>query len=734
MKMKPQPLSKIALLTALLSFTCAAFGQAKTGAAAQAAPAKQQAKEWEKIPTPPLHPFHPAQPRRIELPNGMIIFLQEDHELPLIDGVARIRGGSRSVPAAKTGLMDIYGEVWRTGGTKTQTGDQLDDYLEVRAAKVETDAGGDSTSISLSCLKADFNDVFRVFADLLRNPEFRADKIDIARKGLYDAISRRNDEPSEIASRVSAQLAYGKNNPYARIPEYASVAAVTRQDLVDWHNSHVYPNNIIIGIVGDFDSATMEAKLRETFGSWEKGPSVATPQIDFDPAKPGIYLVKKTDVNQSLIRMVELGTRRDNPDYYAIQVFNEAFGGGFSSRLFKNIRSAKGLAYSVGGGVGTAFDHPGMERFAMGTKSASTAQSIEALYQQIDDLKTDPITPEEIKLAKDSILNSFVFNYDSPEKVLRERMAYEFYGYPSDFLERFRSGIEKVTAADVARIIPKYIHKDQLKVLVVGNPADFDKPLSTFGTVTDVDITIPPPAGATQEQGEKPQASDAAGEALAAKAVDAMGGESRLQSIKSLQTNFDLTQNTPQGDVQMKMQATLLYPDHLYISGGGEMGSFTVVATPDEGFMTAPGMGVRNLPASQKADTLQQIKRDLIYLGQHLHDPAFSFKSEGNEKIQNADAAVLSVNGPGVSLRWYVDPQSGRVLRESYEAAGPQGPAQAQTDFQDWKTTDGLTLPYKRTSSRDGKVVSTSQYTSIQVNPSISPKLFDKPVVEAQSK
>lgn len=728
--MKFQPLSRIAILTTLLAFTCTAFGQAKTNATKE----PPQTKEWEKISIPPLHAFHPAQPKRIELPNGMIIFLQEDHELPLIDGVARIRGGSRSLLAAKTGLLDIYGEVWRTGGTKTQTGDELDDYLEVRAAKVETDASDDSTSISLSCLKPDFNDVFKVFTDLLRNPEFRDEKIDIARKGMYDAISRRNDEPSEIASRVSAQLAYGKDNAYARIPEYATVASITRQDLVDWHQSHVHPNNIIIGIVGDFDSTAMEAKLREAFGSWEKGPAVETPQIDFDPAKPGIYLVKKTDVNQSLIRMVELGTRRDNPDYYALQVFNEAFGGGFSSRLFKNIRTAKGLAYSVGGGVGTAFDHPGMERFAMGTKSASTAQSIEALYQQLDDLKTNPITPEEIKLAKDSILNSFVFNYDSPEKVLRERMAYEFYGYPSDFMERFRSGIEKVTTADVARVIPKYIHKDQLKVLVVGNPTDFDKPLSTFGEVTDVDITIPPPAGEAQEQNEKPQASDPTGEALAAKVVEALGGEPKLQSIKSLQMDFDITQNTPQGDMQMKMQATVQYPDHLYISGSGEMGSFTLVATPDEGFMTAPGMGVRNLPASQKADTMQQIKRDLVYLGQHLHDPAFTFKSEGNAKVENADAAALSINGPDVSLRWYVDPQSGRVLRESYETTGPQGPIHADTDFQDWKTTDGLTLPYKRISSRNGKVAGTSQYTLIQINPSISPKLFDKPVVEAQSK
>src|SRR5215472_7756050 len=183
-----------------------------------------QSSRWQQIPIPQLPAFKPQQPKRIQLSNGMVIFLQEDHELPLIDGTARIRGGSVSEPASKVGLVDIYGDVWRTGGTKTQTGDQLDDYLEVRAAKVETGGGPDSTSISFSCLKGDLDDVFKVFIDVLRNPEFRPDKIDIARKGAEDSISRRNDDVSDIARREAAKLAYGADNPYARVPEYSTVA------------------------------------------------------------------------------------------------------------------------------------------------------------------------------------------------------------------------------------------------------------------------------------------------------------------------------------------------------------------------------------------------------------------------------------------------------------------------------------------------------------------------------
>lgn len=483
--------------------TAVAFINLCTPLSAQA-PAAAGPQKWQQIPIPKLPEFHPPQPKRIVLPNGMVVFLQEDHELPMIDGTARIRGGERAVPAKKSGLTDVYGEVWRTGGTKIQTGDQLDDFLEQRAAKVETGGAIDSTNVSWSCLKEDFDDVFKVFVDLLQHPEFRADKIEIAQKGLYDGISRRNDDPSQIAGREAAKLAYGTNNPYAREPEYATVAAITRQDLVDWHGKYVHPNNIILGVVGDFDSAKMEARLREVFASWPKGPAANDPEIKPDPAKPAYYEVDKTDVNQSNIQMVGLGITRKNSDYFATSVFNEAFGGGFSSRLFGDIRTTKGLAYAVGGGIGAGWDHAGMLRLMVSTKSQTTYESIQALDEEIADLKKRPIDDEEIKRAKDSILNSFVFRFDSPEKVLQEKMAYEFYGYPLDFLENFQKEIEKVTKADVARVAAKYLHREQMAVLVVGHVSEFDKPLSTLGPVKKIDITIPPPPpGIVPSQGEQ---------------------------------------------------------------------------------------------------------------------------------------------------------------------------------------------------------------------------------------
>ncbi len=699
--------------------------------------AHAQATGWQQIPIPQLPPFHPAEPKRIPLPNGMIIFLQEDHELPLIDGSIRIRGGAQQETPAKIGMVDLYGEVWRTGGTKAQTGDQMDDYLEAHAAKVETNGGGDSTSIGWSCLKADFDDVFKIVLDLLHDPEFRADKLELAQSQFEESIARRNDNPASIAARESLKLAYGPNSPYARQAEYATILAVKRDDLLAWHKQYVHPNNMIVGISGDFDSAAMEAKLKAAFASWPKGPVAPKTKVEINPAKPGYYLVSKEDVNQSNVRMVAPGTDRRNPDYFAIEVFNEVMGGGFSSRLVQDIRTKLGLAYSVGGGIGTSFDHPGVTRFVLGTKSESTIQAIQAVYGDVDDLQKKPITDDEIKRAKDSILNSFIFNFDTPDKVLHERMAYEFYGYPLNFLEQYRAGIEKANVADVNRVAGKYLHKAQLAVLVVGNPKDFDKPLSELGPVTNIDITIPPPPGEPSGSEASPASSpgpsaastpapavsNPEGKALAAKVVEKMGGAAKLKSLRSM--NAKVAQQA-KDEPASQMVLTILYPDRMHLAMDSPMGPMTVVFAPTGAFMATQGQ-VRPIPASAARESLDQIKRDPAFIASHSDDPKFTFTANGSEKVNNIDTKIVDVNADGTVVRWYIDPATGMLLRESYSATNNAGPFKGETDLSEWKVFDGISVPTRQTNRQDGKESSVVTFTEVHINPAVDPKLFDKP-------
>jgi zinc protease len=720
----------LALLVAtMLSASFSSFAQAPaTPKAKSHAPAKTTQKApWEKIPAPPLPPFKPVEPTRIQLSNGMVIFLQEDHELPLIEATMRIRGGSREEPAAKAGMLDVYGDVWRTGGTKTKTGDELDDVLEARAAKIETDDNADSTTIALSCLKQDFETVFQTYLDVLRNPAFREDKIELAKEEMKSTISRRNDSIGAIAGREGAKLAFGKDNPYVRTPEYATVDAVTREDLEAWHPQHVYPNNIVFGMVGDFDAKEMEQKLRAAFEIWQKGPEVPPFHTEFKTAAPGIYFVNKEDVNQSEIRMVALGILRDNPYYYAVEVMNQVFGGGFSSRLFSRIRTAQGLAYAVYGSIGSAFDHPGAFHIGMGTKSVTTVAAIQSLNAQIDDLVKTPPTPEELRRAKDSILNSFIFNFDTPEKVLREKMAYEFYHYPLDFLERYRANIEKITSEDVARVARKYVHKEQMPILVVGNEKEMGaQKLSLLGTVTPIDITIPEGNSAASAAESAPQASNPEGKALAEKFVQALGGKEKVASVKAVEQKASSVRTTPQGDVSVETDNFVEYPDRVYSQLTTPSGPMIIAATPNMAYMAMGGQS-GEMPPSMKDDALKSLKRDVIAVAQHADDPKYVFSAGGTQKINNVDANVLKVDADGAAFTWYLDPKTNLPLRSEFTAAGRSGPVSRTLDFADWKSFDGLNLYTNRVVSDNGKVSSKESIRQWIVNPKIDPSIWQAP-------
>ncbi|MGH9421228.1 MAG: M16 family metallopeptidase, partial [Thermoanaerobaculia bacterium] len=204
-------------MTSLRNYAIAA------AAALLSLPAFAQVSDYHDIKTPPLHQMQLPQPKRVQLANGMVIFLMEDHELPLIRGSARIRGGARDLPADKAGLAGIYSAAWRTGGTESKTGDELDDFLEARAARVETGASEDASNVSMSILKGDFDAVFPIFVDVLEHPAFRQDKVDLAKTQATSGISRRNDDPKGIADREMVKLGFGTDSPYARQSEYATI-------------------------------------------------------------------------------------------------------------------------------------------------------------------------------------------------------------------------------------------------------------------------------------------------------------------------------------------------------------------------------------------------------------------------------------------------------------------------------------------------------------------------------
>lgn len=684
-----------------------------------AATAFAQVKDHRQIETPPLRQFSMPQPKRIQLGNGMIIFLQEDHELPLVRGRATIRGGSRDVPAAKAGLMGIYSGAWRTGGTQKQTGNELDQFLESRAAFVETGADNDSASVSINVLKGDFDTVFPIWLDLLRNPAFREDKIDLAKTQANTAISRRNDEPGGILGREAGKLGYGPDSPYARQSEYATIASITRDDLLDFHRRTVHPNNIILSFIGDFDSAKLEKKLRATFSSWKRGPQVTKPDPAASPAKPGVYFIAKDDVTQANIAMVHAGTHRGNPDYPALMVMNDVFSGGFSGRLMQALRSQRGLTYGVGGGVSAPWDYPGLFRVQMATKSETTLEAIDALRGEIRRLVNDPVTEAELSLAKESILNAYVFTMDTREKALAQRVLLELYGFPADYFEKYPTLIEKVTAADVQRVARKYVHPDSLAVIVVGKESAFEKPLSTLGPVTTIDIAIP---SAEPKADAAPVAGNAEGQALLQKVLQFAGGAANVATVNALRMTAAMNVQTPQGPMAIDAVTLVRHPDSMRQVMKLPMGEMTTVLTPETAFRITP-MGIQDLPSSQRDAAVADMKTDFFHILRSAGNPRYAFSAAGTETIGDVTAQKLEISPDGGKVTWFVDPATGRILRTIRTTQ--QG--ETVTDYAEWKQFGNLTMPVTAEVTRNGEKAADIQVTNVEVNPPVEDNAFVKP-------
>jgi predicted Zn-dependent peptidase len=627
------------------------------------------------------------------------------------------------------GLGNIAGQVMRTGGTKKMTGDQIDDFLESRAAEVETGVATDSGFASVSCLVQDFPEVVKVFSDILREPVFAEEKIKIAKTGLRGAIARRNDNPQGIVFREGARLIYGADSPYAAQTEYATVDAITRDDLLAWHRAYVHPNRIILGVSGDFQTKEMIATLRNLFKDWPKGPETKDPQAAFQTStKPGISWVQKEDMTQSNILLGHIGIRKDNPDFYAVEVLNEAFGGSFAARLFSNVRSQKGLAYTVQGGVRSNYDYPGTFVTFMTTKTETTAAGIDALLEEIDGIVKNPPSETEVKRAKESILNSFVFNFASTSQILSQQLVYAYFGYPADFLARYRENIEKVTTADVARVAQKYIHKDQLAILVVGPSKGHDRPLESFGKVTKLDITIPEPKAAGA-----PAATAATlekGKAAFAKVVQGLGGAAAVDTVKSLRMTANATVKTPQGELNVKIIQTTVLPDQVRQEVNTPMGTMVSVVTPAEAFASTP-MGVQPLPDSRRADTMKGLHRNPVVLAQRRGDAKLQVQHLGEEAIEGAKADILLVTLEGDEVKLWVDQGSGRVVRQAYRGNAQGGPGDFVTNFSDFRQAGSLTMSHKQETTLNGEPFQSLTAEQIEVNPQVDAALFAKPAANA---
>ncbi len=454
-----------------------------------------QAQHYSDLEFPALPELDIPEYTTFRLDNGLQVYLMEDHELPLVGGTALVHTGDRYEPADKVGLASIVGDVMRSGGTETYSTDDLNQFLEQRAASIETGIGVDSGSATFDALSEDLPEVFARFTDVLRHPAFPQERIDLTISQIRGNIERRNDNPEDILSREFGKLIYGSDSPYARTVEYSTLDNIDRSDLIAFYDTYFYPSNMLLGIVGDFDPVDMRQRVEEALGDWSSNNAESLPEKP-DAAQAnasGIFVVDQPQLSQSYIQLGHLGGLRSSPDYAALSVVNEVLNG-LGGRLVNEVRSRQGLAYVTYAFWAARYDYPGIFIAGGQTRSDATVPFIQLTLAEIERIRQEPITPEELAQAKDSVLNSFVFNFQTPGQTLSRVMRYDYYDYPADFIFQYRRDLQATTAESVQQAAHKHLSPDQIVTLVVGNQAEIDPPLQTLDTdsVTSIDIASVP--------------------------------------------------------------------------------------------------------------------------------------------------------------------------------------------------------------------------------------------------
>ena len=434
--------------------------------------------------------FEVPEVEPVRLANGIRVYLLEDPELPLVEVTAMIGAGSIADPPEIEGRCSLFASLLENGGAGELDPKAFEEYLESLAIDFSVSSGSYATTINLSVLKEDYGRALNILDDVLRRPRFDSDRLELLRRQSIEGIRRQNDNPGSIAGRTLNKAVYGEH-PLGRTPTVETVSAISREDLLNFHRQHFVPDNLWLAISGDFDRERLLADLNRLFEDWPAADYHPQPLPDLPLEQDaGVWFADK-DIPQATIRLGHLGIDKDNPDLQAVRVMNFILGGGgFNSRLMREIRSNRGLAYSVYSYFQVGRRLPGSFIAGSETKCASTWEVTSLMLDEFGRIRDEEVSGEELTLAKESLINSFVFAFANSHQVLNQQVRLDFFDYPDDYLRNYRERVSALTPGDIQRAAQTYLHPDKLSVVVVGCADEVEKNFYSLGLpVFEVPLT-----------------------------------------------------------------------------------------------------------------------------------------------------------------------------------------------------------------------------------------------------
>ena len=425
------------------------------------------------------------KPVEAKLKNGLTVLIVEDRRAPYISMQLYIGGaGALFEPAGMAGLASITAQMLREG-TNSKTSLQIAEDIDRLGASINTGASFGSPDVVLSAagLSDNFDVWFAIATDMLFQPSFPADELEKLKQRLRVQLREQRSGANFLLNERFNRAVYG-DHPAAKVSATAaSLDALKRETLVQWHRQRFVPQNAILGIAGDVSAKDLLAKLEKRLAGWKK--TELQPTWPANPVAANarhVLLVHRPNSVQTTVALGNIAIDRRSADYPAMIVMNDVIGGGASARLFLNLREEKGYTYGVYSDF-SALRYPGPWRAGGNMRTDVTDGALVEFYKEIRRIRDESVPSKELDESKRSIVASFALSLEQPSRVLNFAITRKLYGLPADYWDTYSSKIAAVTADDVRRVAGKYLDPETLQLVAVGDATKIKTILEKYGTV-----------------------------------------------------------------------------------------------------------------------------------------------------------------------------------------------------------------------------------------------------------
>jgi zinc protease len=718
-----------------------------------AMPVLAQVRDWpaERPPRPMGArdvKFPPYQVRTLK--NGLQVIAVSHHEQPAVSLRLIVRAGGAQDPLDKPGVASFMAGLLDQG-TTTKSAEQIATTIDSIGGAIGSGSGTDLTFITGLVMKDSFDLALNLLSDVAQNPAFSPAEIERQRQQILSGLQVSYDDPEYLAGVVFDRLVYGFH-PYGK-PDSgtpASIAAITRDDLVAFHKTWFGANNAILAVVGDVMAEEAFAGAERAFGSWGRSGQDTAKPVEPPPPTRRVVIIDRPGSAQTEIRAGNIALPRKHPDYLALNLAMRILGGEGGNRLHRVLRSERGLTYGASAEI-NALKDSGDIVAETDTRSETTSETLRLLVDELSRLQRQRVQERELADAQAYITGSFPLTIETPSAIAVQIIHAVVFGIDLKEMERLRDLVNAVTVDDIQRVSQKYLHPDRLSIVLVGDASAFAKQLPALGfdqveriPVRELDLTSPelrrrgaapmprrePDARESAwgvvpaSHAEQPASATGAGD-LVARAIAAKGGAERLRTIRTIVTSADMTIDSRAGRSSVPATTSIQYPDRFRTDAMMPAGRLVQVFNRGECWVQN-ALGVQDASTALAAELRARVQRDVVLLLLGLADGRITARRVADVVEGGRAMPALEVgNGDVPAVTLVLDPESSLIVRQRYAPAGD--PRLVEEWFSDYRDVNGVKVAFKTVVRGAGVPTIERVVRSFRYNVPVDPALFTRP-------